>query len=269
VPKAKVNGINLYYEVYGQGEPLVLIMGFSGTQAGWIFQRRTFQKYFQVITFDNRGVGKTDKPDGPYSIRMMAEDTIGLMNHLNIERAHILGVSMGGYIAQELAINYPERVKKLVLGCTYARQDEKSGHSTEYHRGLDLRDGCSADELRKVPVSKVLRTELPLAFNNRLYKVIVSLLMNIYAMRMATEGVAAQFQAIAEHDTLERLHMIQAPTLVITGAQDKIIKPASSEVLAKMIPNARLLKIDGGSHSVFIAKRGEFNKAVLDFLKDC
>ena len=269
MPKAKVNGINLYYEVYGQGEPLVLIMGFSGTQAGWIFQRRTFQKYFQVITFDNRGVGKTDKPDGPYSIRMMAEDTIGLMNHLNIEKLHILGVSMGGYIAQELAINHPERVKKLVLGCTYARQDEKSGHSTEYHRGLDLRDGCSADELRKVPVSKVLRTELPLAFNNRLYKVIVSLLMNIYAMRMATEGVAAQFQAIAEHDTLERLHMIQAPTLVITGAQDKIIKPASSEVLAKMIPNARLLKIDGGSHSVFIAKRGEFNKAVLDFLKDC
>lgn len=269
MPRAKVNGINLYYEAYGQGEPLIMIMGFSGTLAGWIFQRRAFQKHFQVITFDNRGVGKTDKPDGPYSIRMMAEDTIGLMNHLKIEKAHILGVSMGGYIAQEIAINYPQRVKKLVLGCTYARQDEKCGHSTEYHCGLGLPDGCSADELKKVPVSKVLRTEFPLAFNNRLYKVVTALLMNVFARRMATEGVAAQFQAIAEHDTLERLHLIQAPTLVITGTQDRIIKPASSEVLAKMIPNAGLVEIAGGSHSVFIGKSNRFNKEVLDFLKDC
>jgi pimeloyl-ACP methyl ester carboxylesterase len=268
MPRAKVNGINLFYEVHGQGEPLVLIMGFSGTNAGWIFQKRAFKKHFQVITFDNRGTGKTDKPTGSYTIRMMVEDTIGLMTHLDIEKAHILGVSMGGYIAQEIAINYPERVKKLVLGCTYARQDEKCGHSTEYHYGLGLSDGCSPDELRKVPVSKVLRTEFPLAFNSKLYKVIAALLMNFYARRMATEGVAAQFQAIAEHDTLERLQLIQAPTLIITGTQDRIIKPASSEVLAKMIPNAKLVKIDGGSHSIFIGKRGRFNKEVLDFLKD-
>src|SRR4030042_2392347 len=199
---------------------------------------------------------------------MMAEDTIGLMTHLGIEKANILGVSMGGYIAQEIAINYPERVKKLVLGCTYARQEEPCGHPQEYHCGLGLPDGCSSDELRKVPVSKVLSTEFPLAFNNRLYKVVAALSMNFYAKRMATEGVAAQFQAIAEHDTLERLHLIQAPTLVITGTQDRIIKPASSEVLAKMIPNARLVKIAGGSHSVFIGKRRKFNKEVLNFLKD-
>lgn len=269
MPTAKVNGINLHYKVHGQGEPLVMIMGFSGTHAGWIFQRHAFQKHFQVITFDNRGVGKTDKPSGPYSIRMMAEDTIGLMTHLGIEKAHILGVSMGGYIAQEIAINYPERVEKLVMGCTYARQDERCGHSTEYHLGLGLPDGCSAEELKKVPVSKVLRTEFPLAFNGRLFQIVAAFVMNFYARRMATGGVAAQFQAIAEHDTLERLHLIQAPTLIITGTQDRIIKPASSEVLEKMIPNARLVNIDGGSHSVFIGKRGRFNKEVLDFLKDC
>jgi pimeloyl-ACP methyl ester carboxylesterase len=266
VPRAKVNGVNLYYEVHGQGEPLVMIMGFGGTQSGWIFQRRAFQKHFRVITFDNRGVGKSDKPEGPYSIRMMAEDTIGLMDHLNIQKAHILGISMGGYIAQELAINHPERVQKLILGCTYARQDEKCGHSTEYHCGLGLPDGCSADELKKVPVSKVLRTEFPLAFNNRLYSMVTGFLMSFLARRMATDGVAAQFQAIAEHDTLERLHLIQAPTLVITGTEDRIIKPASSEVLAKMIPNATLVKIAGGSHSVFIGKSRKFNKEVLDFL---
>jgi len=180
-----------------------------------------------------------------------------------------MGVSMGGYIAQELAINYPQRVNKLVLGCTYARQDARCGHSAEYHCGLGVPDGCSSAELKKVPVSKVLRAEFPLAFNSRLYGLVTGLLMNFLAGRMATGGVAAQFQAIAGHDTLDRLHLIQAPTLVITGTQDRIIKPASSEVLAKMIPNAKLVKIEGGSHSVFIGKRGKFNQEVLNFLRDC
>jgi pimeloyl-ACP methyl ester carboxylesterase len=268
MPKAKVNGININYKIQGRGEPLVMIMGFAGSRAGWIFQRRAFQKYFQVITFDNRGVGSSDKPCGPYSIRMMAEDTIGLMDHLGIEKAHILGVSMGGYIAQELAINYPERVRKLVLGSTNAGQDEVGGHSSEYYRGLGLTEGCPADEWRKIAVGKVLRTEFPLAFNGRLYKIGVAPFVNIYARLMATRGVAAQFQAIVGHDTLERLTMIQAPTLVITGTGDRIIKPASSDVLAKMIPNARLVKIEGGPHSVFMGMRKRFNKEVLDFLRE-
>jgi pimeloyl-ACP methyl ester carboxylesterase len=269
LPRAKVNGINLYYEVCGQGEPLIMIMGFAGSRAGWIFQRRAFMKYFRVITFDNRGVGRTDKPIGPYSIKMMAEDKAGLMNHLGIEKAHVLGVSMGGYIAQELAINYPERVNKLVLGCTYAREDEIGGHSPEYYRGLGLVEGCPADELRKIPIARVLRTEFPLAFNIRQYKIVLAPLMSVYARLMATAGVATQFQAIVGHDTLERLQMIQAPTLVITGTQDRIIKPASSEVLANMIPNSKLVKIEGGSHSVFIGMRKRFNKEVLDFLRHC
>lgn len=268
MPKAKVNGINLYYEVHGQGEPLVMIMGFGGSSGGWVFQRRAFQKYFQVITFDNRGVGRSDKPGGPYSIRMMAEDTIGLMDHLGIEKAHILGVSMGGYIAQELAINYPERVRKLVLGCTYARQDDTGGHTLEYHRGMGLAEGCPADELGRIPIAKVLRAELPLAFNSRLYRICTFPFINIYARLMATRGVAAQFQAIVGHDTLERLQMIRAPTLVITGTGDRIIKPGSSDVLAKMIPDARLVRIEGGPHSVFVGMRKRFNKEVLDFLRE-
>jgi 3-oxoadipate enol-lactonase len=268
MPKAKVNGINLYYEVQGHGEPLVMIMGFASSCGGWVFQKRAFQKYFQVITFDNRGAGKSDKPSGPYSIRMMADDTVGLMDYLGIQKAHILGVSMGGYIAQELAINYPERVKKLVLGCTYARHDDTGGHCAGYYRGMGLAEDCSPDELRKVPIAKVLRAEFPLAFNGRLYRIGMFPFMGVYARRMATEGVAAQFQAIVGHDTLQRLHMIQAPTLVITGTGDRIIKPGSSDVLAKMISNARLVKIEGGAHSVFVGKRQRFNKEVLDFLRE-
>ncbi len=95
MPKANVNGININYGVYGHGEPLVLIMGFAGPKLGWIFQRCFFKKHYQVVTFDNRGVWRTDKPEGPYSIKMMADDTVGLMDHLGIKKANILGVSMG------------------------------------------------------------------------------------------------------------------------------------------------------------------------------
>jgi len=268
MPKAKVSGIGIGYDVNGQGEPLVLIMGFTGTRLGWIFQKRVFRRHFQIITFDNRGVGRSDKPSGAYSMRMMADDTVGLMDHLGIKQAHILGVSMGGMIAQEVAINYPERVKKLVLGCTFARQDETGGHSSEYHKGLGVEERCSADELRGVAIRKVLTTVFSLAFNNRPYRMIVTPLSKVYTRLLTAKGVRAQFEAIIDHDTLDRLHNIEAPTLVIMGTQDRLIRPSSSEVIANTIPNARLVKVNGGSHSFFVEMKGRFNREVLAFLRE-
>lgn len=268
MPKVKVNGISISYDVDGQGEPLVLIMGFSGQRLGWIFQKRVFRKHFQVITFDNRGVGRSDKPSGPYSMRMMADDTVGLMDHLGIKKANILGVSMGGMIAQEVAINYPERVRKLVLGCTFARRDEQGGHSPEYHKALGVEEGCSADELRSVAIRRVLTTVFSLALNNRLYRMIVTPLSKVYVRLLPTNGVRAQFEAIIDHDTLDRLHSIKAPTLVITGTQDRLIRPRSSEVIANTIPNAKLARVSGGSHTFFVEKKSRFNREVLAFLRE-
>jgi len=268
MPKAFVNGINLNYKVDGQGEPLVLIMGIAGSRQGWIFQKHVYRRYFQVITFDNRGVGRSDKPSGPYSMRMMADDTVGLMDYLGIEKAHILGVSMGGMIAQELAINYPERVKKLVLGCTFAREDETGGHTSEYFKGLGVGKDCSDDELRRVSAKRVLTTDFSLAFNNRPYRMILTPLSWVYARLLPTKGIRAQFEAIVDHDTLDRLHKIEAPTLVITGTQDRIIRPSSTEVIANRITNAKLVKVDGGPHALFVAMKGRFNREVLDFLRE-
>ncbi len=123
MPKAKVNGINISYSVGGKGEPLFLIMGLGREGGDWVLQRRVFQKYFRVITFDSRGAGKSDKPGEPYTIKSMADDTVALMDYLKIGKAHVLGVSMGGMIAQEMAINYPERVGKLVLVSTTPGRD--------------------------------------------------------------------------------------------------------------------------------------------------
>jgi pimeloyl-ACP methyl ester carboxylesterase len=258
MPLARLNGININYQVEGQGDPLVMIMGFTATRSGWMPQTRFFRKYYRVVTFDNRGVGKSDRPPGPYSTRMMADDTAKLMDLLGIEKTHIMGISMGGMIAQELAINYPQRVMKLVLAATYAHQDETSGDTLQQAKFLQL-----------TPEQKA-RAMVGLAFNKPLYRFTFGLLAGVRPRFTASSGgvgIAGQSVACLKHNTLERLSSVTAPTLVIVGTEDRIIKPVSSEVIAHKIPNAKLVKVDGGSHCFSFEMRNVFNREVLNFLK--
>jgi pimeloyl-ACP methyl ester carboxylesterase len=258
MPLAKLNGVSIDYQVQGRGEPLVMIMGFTADRRGWMPQIPFFKKHYWVITFDNRGVGKSDKPPRPYSTKMMADDTVGLMDLLEIEKAHIMGASMGGMIAQELAINYPQRVMKLVLACTYARQDETSGDTLE-----------QAKSLRLTPEQKV-SAMVGLAFNRPIYRLVFAFLARVQTRFMGTSGkvgIAGQSEACLKHNTLERLPLIAAPTLVIVGTEDRIIKPVSSEVIAGKIPNAKLIKVEGGSHYFSFEMKDVFNREVLNFLQ--
>jgi 3-oxoadipate enol-lactonase len=118
MPTKKVGDINIYYEIHGKGEPLVLIMGYGLSSAAWSPVLPALAQKYKVITFDNRGAGKSDKPDGPYTMDMMAGDLAGLLDAIRIKAAHIFGISMGGMIAQHFALRYPERVRSLILGCT-------------------------------------------------------------------------------------------------------------------------------------------------------
>jgi pimeloyl-ACP methyl ester carboxylesterase len=258
MPLARLNGISINYRVEGQGDPLVMIMGFTAGRIGWMPQIRFFKKYYRVITFDNRGVGKSDKPPGPYSTRMMADDTVKLMDLLGIEKAHIMGVSMGGMIAQELAINYPQRVMKLILACTYARQDETSGDALEQAKFLQLTPG------------KKVGAMVGLAFNKPFYRFTFGLLAKVLARFMgasARVGIEGQSEACLKHDTLDRLSSITSPTLVIVGTGDRLIKPTASEVIAGKIPSAKLVRVDGGSHCFSFEMRNVFNREVLNFLE--
>lgn len=258
MPLAKLDGININYKVEGHGEPLVMIMGFGASRSGWFPQIGFFRKYYRVITFDNRGTGKSDKPPGPYSTRMMADDTVKLMDFLGIEKAHILGLSMGGMIAQELAINYPHRVMKLVLASTYARQDETSGDTAELAKFSQL-----------TPQQKFTAL-VGLAFNKPVYRFIFALLARIQTRFIGTSdrvGIKGQSEACRLHNTLDRLSLITAPTLVIVGTGDRVIKPLSSELIAARIPNAKLVKIEGGSHHFSLEMRKVFNREVLNFLQ--
>jgi len=266
MPKALVNGININYKIEGTGEPLIMIMGVASTLTAWYFQTRVFKKYFRVITFDNRGCGDSDKPTELYTIRTMAEDTAGLMEHLGIEKAHVLGISMGGMIAQELAINYPDKINKLILGCTFAKRAEPAGISEELPKMLGYEGNYSYNDLLSVPPGDIVTAMAKLAFNKKIYKLFIKTVIKQAAKKMDFSGISNQIHAIWKHDTIDRLKLIKVPTLVITGNSDSIINPQSSVVIAKRVANAKLVKYDGGSHAFFVEMRKRFNSEVIAFL---
>jgi len=268
LPKANVNGINIGYGVDGHGDPLILLMGFAGGRRHWFFQMQAFKKHYQVVTIDNRGVGATDRPSESYDIRAMAEDTVGLMDYLGIDKAHILGISMGGVVAQEVAINYPDRVRKLILGSTFPGGSEMEEASMDMRRALGLAEGFSKEDVGIVDVMRFMRAVTALSFNKRLYRMILIPLSRIYAKSIGVEGLKGQLEASTGCSTLDRLHTIQAPTLVITGTEDRVVPPRSSDAIASRIPNAKLVKFDGGSHAIHMEKSRRFNKEVLSFLRD-
>ena len=266
MPKARVNGISLNYNVEGQGEPLILMMGCGGPGRAWFFQTRVFKKHYKVVTFDARdaALGKTDNPSEPYTMNTLADDTIGLMDHLGIDRAHILGFSMGGMIAEELAINYPERVQKLVLASTVS---SASQIAPELLRLFGLDEDFSEGDWASVDVRQGFGSATALAFNSKLYRMLVALLFPICDRLGWFERLKGQRGAVAGCDTLDRLHTIRAPTLVIVGTEERCVQLHASEVMASRIPNAKLVKVDGASHAQIFEMRSRFNREVLDFLR--
>ena len=254
----------MYYEVHGEGEPLLLIMGLGGDLTGWIFQTLEFSKQYRVIVFDNRGVGRSDAPDTPYSTELMADDAAGLLNALDIDKAHILGLSMGGMIAQELALKYPQRVKSLILATTAA-----CPHSTNKH----VLDTWTRMALEGVSVETRFREQLPWIFTDKFFDnpELVQLALNTKLANPDPQPAYAytrQVAACLEHDARDRLGQITAPTLVLVGKEDILLPIQMSEELAAGIPNAELVVLEGGGHGFLVEIAGKFNRAVLDFLEN-
>lgn len=265
MPVAKVGEINLCYNARGAGQPLILIIGFASTQTSFFGLARVLAKHYRVVTFDNRGVGGSDKPAGPYSISMMAGDTIGLMDHLGIEKAHIMGGSMGGMIAQEMAIDHPQRVDKLILFSTSANAQwllDLAEAAVPNWNGS--RPAFAPTDRRKLIGAIASRTS-----DHPLYRLVLLPLSRLQVRLGGLDGPgpAGQLEAMMKHNVLDRLQLIQAPTLVLTGSKDKLMTPQSSEALASRITGAKLISIDGGSHVVAAEKYGRFKKEVLGFLR--
>lgn len=258
-----VNGVKLYYEIHGTGEPLILIEGLGYASWSWFRQIEVLSDTYRVVSFDNRGVGNSDKPDIPYSIELMADDVARLLESLSIEKAHILGVSMGGYIAQSLAINYPEKVKSLVLGCTSFGGPQSIPLTEEALQSMLKVEGLNAEE--------VIRQGLKVAFSPKFIKASPEVVNQLVAWRLANPtpryAWERQFAAAAAFNAESQLNTIKVPTLVITGSEDIVIPPQNSVLLTERISGAQLVMIPGGGHLFFIEKAEEFNAAVLEFLK--
>lgn len=274
MPTARINGIDLYYEEQGSGVPLLLIMGLAADSVAWMFQRDAFAARYRTVLFDNRGVGRSSKPEGPYTIPLMADDAAGLLDALGIDRAHVVGISMGGMIAQELALRHPQRVRALVLGCTYARPDAAITRTFEeslaHFGGSRGAHGEIQVDVSKLDPMAFIQRLLPLTFTPQFMMTQLPTLMQVFAGALQygfdLRAILAQVAATQAHDTLDRLGQITAPTLVITGDSDLLIPPGNSDLLAARIHGARLATIPGGSHAFNFETPDTFNAAVLEFL---
>jgi pimeloyl-ACP methyl ester carboxylesterase len=269
-----VGDVELYYEEHGSGDPLLLIMGLAADSTAWLFQLPAFSERYRTIVFDNRGVGRSAKPAGPYTIRQMGDDAAGLLRTLGIDRAHVVGVSMGGMIAQELALQHPERVRSLVLACTFPEPDDevRLGRETSLTQlgGTVDADGKVTIDLATIDPMMIFQTLLPKVFSPAFLMNQLPTLMQLFGGALqygfSIEAILAQVDAVMGHTATGRLRDIEAPTLVLTGDSDLLIPPANSEILAKEIPGATLVKIPGGTHGFNFETPELFNKEVLDFL---
>lgn len=245
----RVNEIEMYYELRGEGYPLVLIMGLAGN-AGW-WSPELVDKlagHYRVLMFDNRGSGRTDAPVSGYSIPAFAGDTAGLMTSLGIERAHVFGVSMGGMIAQEFALSHPDRVNRLVLGCTNCGTGRSVAASEEVIKLMVSQFGIHSREVLEImfPRDYLERNRDKEAEFIRIYS----------ENPISPAAFMLQLGAIMGFDSHDRLDRITAPTLVITGDRDVLIPPENSEILAGGIPGARLETLKGCGHG-FVSQAPE------------
>jgi len=262
LPQARVGEIKMYYEVYGEGEPLLLIMGLGSDLTGWIFQTPELSQKYRVVAFDNRGAGRTDAPDVPYTIRMMADDTVGLMDVLGIDKAHVLGISMGGYIAQEMAIKYPRRARSLILVTTSA-----GPYLLETH----IVTAWVEAALKGVSQKTFFQLMLPFIFTDKFFEDsdMVQMAVDMIAARSSAtpdHALVRQLMACLEHDARGRLSQITVPTLVVAGQDDILVPFTLSQELAAGIPDARLVVLEGGGHGFNTDNPDRFNQAVLEFL---
>jgi 3-oxoadipate enol-lactonase len=264
MPELEVRpGLQLSYRVSGpEGAPwLTLITGLGGLQEGWFRQVPHFEREYRVLTFDNRGAGRSGALDEPTRMVDLADDTRRLLDALGIARTHVWGVSMGGKVAQELALHWPERVDRLVLGCTTAgdaHRVEGTAPSKLGEAGADTED-------------EWLHQVVPLLFGHE-YREKNAGSMKAFARSRARNpqdrvGRARQWEAYHGFDSWDRLPELAHRTLVITGDEDAMTLPENSRLLAERLPNAVLWFVKGAGHSFHIEKPDEVNRVVGHFLR--
>jgi pimeloyl-ACP methyl ester carboxylesterase len=251
-------GAKIHWDEQGQGAPVLLIMGLGYTSAMWHRTRPALSQHFRTIAFDNRGVGLSDVPPGPYSIATMASDAAAVLDAAGVARAHVFGVSMGGMIAQEFALQYPARMRSLILGCT------SPGGPLAVHAESDvievvLSRGMTPEQSRVAILPYIYDPATPrekIEEDVRLRQ----------PWLPSPEGYMAQLLGILAWESYSRIAQITAPTLVIHGKSDKLVPPGNGELIAGRIPGARLVLLEHASHLFITDQTEAANQEILGFL---
>ncbi|WUJ69732.1 alpha/beta hydrolase [Kribbella soli] len=247
-----IDGTRIAYQVRGEGQPLVLLAGQSNNHTWWDPIRSDFQGH-QTIALDWRGTGESDKPDEVYSTVGFADDVVAVLDDLELDGADVYGTSMGGRVAQWLAINHPDRVKALVLGCT------SPGAAHGYERSQEIRKALADPARTDRVLLELMYTPGWLADNPGPYYVLGDQSMPSYAK-------GRHLVASNKHDAWDGLPSITAPTLILHGSDDIFSPAANAQLLADRIPGARAELIEGARHAYFHEFRSVASPAVLSFL---
>lgn len=252
-------GAKIYWDEAGAGPPVLLIMGLGATSDWWWRTRPVLAARYRTIAIDNRGAGRSDVPPGPYSMALMASDTAAVLDAAGVDRAHVIGVSMGGMIAQEFALQYPGRVQSLVLGCTAAGGPNAVRAESVATQALTGRTSMTPEQAEEAVIPFLYdastpreRIEEDLAVRRPWYPTMV--------------GYAAQLQAIFPWQSFDRLPQVAAPTLVIHGQCDRLVPAGNGELIASRIPGAKLVLIPHAGHLFTTDQPEAAQKALLEFL---
>lgn len=248
MPLAKAGQVELSYERAGDGPPLLLIMGMSGTKHHWgepLLEQ--LRRDFDTIVYDHRDAGDSTRTGEPFTIADLAEDAVGLMEALDVDSAHVMGISMGGMVAQELALAHPERIRSLTLGCTYCGGEGSSFASEGVMRRLAAAM-ASGDRERAIRTAWEVNVSPSFAVGEEVY---ATFLQNGLRYGVPVPVIMRQMQAIAGHDTSARLPELRAPTLVVHGTLDEMLPVQNGRMIAGLIPGSRLEIFEDVGHLFF------------------
>lgn len=267
MPKVQANGIELYYEIRGEGKPLVLISGLGYPLWQWHRMVPYLAEYFKVITFDNRGVGQSDKPSGPYTAQMLAADTVGLLDALGIEKAIIAGHSMGGFIAQAIALDFPKRVDSLILCSTNfggphhvpvtpeamkVLTDVTSDALTRFKNGLGVSTAPGWAEANPEMIEEWVKWRVANPIEPASYQAQLAIGLGLLPEAAAFEN---------------KLPNISVPTLILFGAHDKVVPAANADLLAKQLPGSQIRILPDAGHFFPIEVPEAASRVIIEFAK--
>jgi 3-oxoadipate enol-lactonase len=256
------DGTRLHYQVVGRpsGDPVLMIQGLGTDMSGWTLQRLAFSTRFRTVALDNRGAGRSDKPFGRYTLDEMAADAVAVLDDAGVDSAHVMGASMGGAIAQLVALRHPERVRSLVLACTACRNHQ-------WRRELLTEWASIANERGMGEMARRAAHWVMAPRSVRRFWPAVGWLGPL-AMGLPPHAFTSQVRAIldAPEEMVDVLATLDVPTLVVVGNQDILTPRGDSEELAERIPGAELVVISGAAHGLMIEHATTFNRVVLDFL---